>query len=55
MQNHDRQCTQKEFRDMIAKMIHDLRKRMEALNQTTKEIFNKKLADIKSKHCCAAQ
>ena len=37
MQNDDRKCTQKEFREMIAKKTHDLRKKLEALNQKIKK------------------
>ena len=40
---------EKEFRIMIAKMIQDLRKRMEAKIEKTQEMFNKQLEELKNK------
>ena len=40
---------EKEFRVMIAKMIHNLRNRMQAWTEKIKEIFNKDLEELKNK------
>ena len=40
---------EKEFRVMIAKMIHNLRNRMQASTEKIKEIFNKDLEELKNK------
>ena len=40
---------EKEFRIMIAKMIQDLRKRMEAKIDKMQETFNRDLEDLKNK------
>ena len=39
----------KEFRVMIVKMIHDLRKRIEAQIKKTEEMFNKDLEEKRNK------
>ena len=41
--------TEKEFREMIVKMIQDLRKRMEAQTEKLQETFNKELEVLKNK------
>ena len=41
--------TEKGFRIMIAKMIQDLRKRMEAKIKKMQEMFNKDLEEVKNK------
>ena len=40
---------EKEFRVMIVKMIHDLRKRMEVQIEKIQEMFNKDLGELKKK------
>ena len=40
---------EKEFRIMIAKMIQDLRKRMEAKIEKMQEMFTKDLEELKNK------
>ena len=40
---------EKEFRIMIVKMIHDLRKRMEAKIEKMQEMFTKDLEELKNK------
>ena len=40
---------EKEFRIVIAKMIQDLRKRMEAKIEKMQETFNKDLEELKNK------
>ena len=40
---------EKDFRIMTVKMIHDLRKRMEAKIEKMQEMFNKDLEELKSK------
>ena len=41
---------EKEFRIMIAKMIQDLGKRMEAKIEKMQEMFNKDLEELKNRH-----
>ncbi len=41
---------EKEFRKMIAKMIQDLGKRMEANFENMQEMFNNDLEELKNKH-----
>ena len=41
--------TEKEFKIIIAKMIQDLRKRMEAKIEKMQETFNKDLEELKNK------
>ena len=44
-----RNLPEKEFRIMIAKIIQDLGKRMEAKIETMQEMFNKDLEELKNK------
>ena len=41
---------EKEFRIMIVKMIHDLRKRMEAKIEKMQQMFDKDLEELNNKH-----
>ena len=40
----------KEFREMIVRKIHDLRKRMEVQIVKIQEVLNKDLEELKNKH-----
>ena len=46
---------EKQFRIMIVKMIHDLRKRMEAKIKKMQEIFNKDQEELKNRQTWTKQ